>query len=748
MINRFLRQMAAVTVLLAASCSAADFNEVGRQMAIALQNTHFKRIPFDRELSQRMLKGYFDDLDPQRLYFTRQDVDAFTAKYGDTLHELLLTRRGMEPAVEIYDTFVERVEARVALVEKLLRENSFDFTTDLTVERSRKKAAWPRDEEEAVELWRLQIREAVLSEMLRRDLLAKLAKEKGKPEPARNEREPTEKIALRYKRLLSAVKDVDLEDKATYFLNAVANTYDPHTDYMSAKQMDKFKDGMKNELVGIGALLQSEEDGATKIMGIVVGGPADRAGELKLKDRVVAVDPLNTGNPADMVDIMFMRIDKVVDLIRGAAGTKVGLKVEPAGALPGETRIYAIQREKVELKDEQATAQLIETLPTSDSPARRLGIITLPSFYADFDEGKVRSSVDVERLLNRLVREEIDGLILDLRNNGGGSLDEVRRMTGFFVERGPVVQVKNSRGRVEVKESDNRRAIYDGPMVVVTDRSSASASEIMAGALQDANRAVIVGESTFGKGTVQQPMNIGTMMPWLAEREGAGYIKLTIQQFYLPSGSSTQKDGVTPHIALPGLLDGLEIGEAYLDNVLPHDRIAPAPGFRPLDARALFLPHIKDSSRERVNASMDFGYIIEDVMETKKRVEENKVSLNKAVREKELADAEARRVERNKERRERFAKMAAADRKAMRFYKLTLDDVVAGAEVHEYDPAEESAEYMKRAKDETEELTDSPEWPSGLDPVKREAMMVLRDLVEHAEMAKMAGVLPSSRSKP
>ncbi len=743
--TRFLRQLAAATVVLAASCSAADFNEVGRQMAITLQNSHFKRVPFDAALSQRMLSTYLDSLDSQRLYFTAQDIDHFTRKYGDSIHELLLTRRCMEPAVEIYDAFVARAEARVALVEQLLEENNFDFTTDQTVSRSRKKERWPRDEAEAAELWRLQIREAVLSEMLRRDLLSRLAEEKGRPAPEKNDREPTEKIGLRYKRLLSAIKDVDLEDKATFFLNAVANTYDPHTDYMSARQMDKFKDGMRNELVGVGALLQSEEDGATKIMGIVVGGPADRAGELKLKDRVVAVDSMNTGAPEDMTDIMFMRIDKVVDLIRGEAGSKVALKVEPAGAPPGETRIYVIQREKVELKDEQATAQLIETAPNSESRVRRLGVITLPSFYVDFDEGKVHCSVDVERLLNRLMKENIDGLILDLRNNGGGSLDEVRRMTGFFVERGPVVQVKNSRGRVEVKESDNRRALYTGPMIVLTDRTSASASEIMAGALKDANRALIVGESTFGKGTVQQPLSLGSMMSWISEREGAGFLKLTIQQFYLPSGSSTQKDGVTPHIVLPSLLDGLEIGETYLNNVLPHDRISPAAGFRPLDAQALFAPHLKEASRERVNESKDFGYIIEDVLETKRRIEENKVSLNKEEREKELAKAEAKRIERNRERRERFAKIAEADQKSLRFYKLTLDDVASGAEIHEYDPSAEKGDYMKRAKDETEELADTPDWPSGLDPVKREAMQILQDFVEHTEMARMAGVIPGAK---
>jgi carboxyl-terminal processing protease len=463
---------------------------------------------------------------------------------------------------------------------------------------------------------------------------------------------------------------------------------------------------------------------------------------LKLNDRVVAVDPLNSGRPEDMQDIMFMKIDKVVDLIRGKAGTSVGLKVEPAGAPPGETKIYVIQREMVELKDEQATGQIIEVKGRDGAPTRRLGLIVLPSFYADFDEGKVRCSVDVERLLVRLMEEKIDGLVLDLRNNGGGSLEEVRRMTGFFLERGPVVQVKDNRGRVQVKESDGRKPIYDGPMVVITDKSSASASEILAGALQDANRAVIVGESsTFGKGTVQQPMNIEDMMPFFAPRDRAGFLKLTIQKFYRPSGSSTQKDGVVPQLVLPSVLDGLEIGESYLDNVMPHDRIAPAPGFRPLDAKALFLPRLRALNQERVNASKDFGYVIEDVMKTKKRIAENRVSLNLKEREKELAVAEAERMERNKERRERFAKQGVEDKKSFRFFKLTLDDLRNGAAIHEFDPAAEDGDYMLRAKDETAELDDAPKWPSGMDPVKRESLMVLRDLIDLTDTASMAGLL-------
>ena len=532
---------------------------------------------------------------------------------------------------------------------------------------------------------------------------------------------------------------MDEEEIANYFLSAVARAYDPHTDYMSFREMNRFKDGMKNELVGIGALLQGEEDGATKIMGIVVGGPADREGTLKLNDRVVAVDTLNTGAPENMTDIMFMKIDKVVDLIRGKEGSSVALKVEPSGGAPGETKIVVIERGKVEMKDEQASGEVIE-MKAEDGATRRLGVITLPSFYADFDEGKVRCSVDVERILKRLIEEKIDGLILDLRNNGGGSLEEVRRMTGFFIDRGPVVQVKNTLSQIQVKDSENGKPIYNGPMVIMTDKSSASASEILAGALQDFNRAVIVGESsTFGKGTVQQPSDIGRMLPLFAVRNRAGFLKVTIQKFYRPSGSSTQMDGVKSDVVLPSITDSLEIGEAYLDHPLPHDRIRNAPDFAPLDPQALFIPRLKELSQKRVNECKDFSYIIEDVMKTKERIERNSLTLNKGEREEELAKSDAQQKLRNLERRARFEEMSLKDKEAMVFYKLTLEDLEKGADLKVFDPAGES-EYMRRAKDETADLDETPKWPTGLDPVKRESLFVLRDLVNLTENARLAGL--------
>lgn len=747
MIFTRFRKAAAAAIAIAASCTAcaqqADFNEVGRHMAMMLQNSHFAKISFDQKLSQKFLDDYIKDLDSGRLYFTQVDIDALNAKYGNRLHSLLLESNSMPAAVEIYRLFEKRVESRVALTEQLLKEEQFDFSQDESVMRSRKDAPWPRDEKEAVNLWRLQIKEAVLGETLRRELLTRLATEKGKADPGAGDRDPKEKISLRYKRFLNSVKDVDDEDIANYFLSAVARAYDPHTDYMSAREMSKFQDDMKNELVGIGALLQAEEDGATKIMGIVVGGPADKEGTLKLNDRVVAVNSLNTVNPEDSVDIMFMKIDKVVDLIRGKEGTSVALKIEPAGAPPGETKVVVIERGKVELKADQASGEILEK-KNDDGLTQRIGIITLPAFYADFEEGKVRSSVDVERILTRMVEEKIDGLVLDLRNNGGGSLEEVRRMTGFFIKRGPVVQVKNTLGQVQVKEADVKDPIYTGPMVVMTDKSSASASEILAGALQDYNRAVVVGESsTFGKGTVQQPLDIERMLPLFAERSRAGFLKVTIQKFYRPSGSSTQMDGVVPQVILPSLTDALEIGEAYLDNCLPHDRIRPATNFRPMDQQHLFLPSLKERSQERLTTSKDFEYVIEDVIKAKDRIKMNQVSLNKEAREKEIQAEDLVQKARNAERRERFAKIAEEDKKSTTFIKMTLDDV-AKPELREYDPSAENAEYMRRAKDENAELDDTPKWPSGMDPVKRESVAILRDLVEMTQNAKTAGLIPNS----
>ena len=716
-----------------------DFNVVGREMAGMLQNSHYARIQFNADLSAKILSDYLADLDSARLYFTQQDVDAFEKKYGRRLHELLIKGRCMEPANEIYKVFSQRVTERVDFAKKLLKNSEFSFDSEKAVMRTRKDAEWPSSQQAAEEVWKMQIEEALLSEILRRDSVKRMAQEQGKKNPLASEKGPEDKIAQRYDRFQRSIGEADEEDVANYFLSAVAAAHDPHTDYMSTREMERFRSGMSNSLVGIGALLQAEDDGATKIMGIVVGGPADKQGELKLNDRIVGVDSVNKG---EVVDIMYMKIDHVVEMIRGKVDTEVRLKVEPSGGAPGEVKFITIKRGRVELKDELASAEVIEM--KGDTGNRRIGWLQLPSFYMDFEDGDPSVSADVRKLLNRLNQEQVDGLVLDLRRNGGGSLEEVRRITGFFVGRGPVVQIKDTIGRIESKEALFREPIYKGPLLVVTDKSSASASEILAGALQDYNRAVIVGDSsTFGKGTVQQPMEIGRYFRFFEDNTRAGYLKTTIQKFYRVSGSSTQKLGVEPDIVLPSLTDALEIGEAYLKHPLDHDLIREAPNFKPLERDDLFIPMLKERNEARVKKAQDFQYIVDDVDRTKQRIAANAISINRVKREAELSDSEKRRKNRNAERRERFAEMEANDRERFKFFRLTLDNLKADT-LPEVDREKDAEAFMRRAKDKEDDLDDTPLWPSGLDPVKREALSIVGDLVDQLDKASTVGVLPGA----
>jgi carboxyl-terminal processing protease len=732
------------STIFSACAQQADFNEVGKQMSILLQNSHFARPSFSK-LAPRFLDIYLANLDPTRSYFTQLDIDRFKHDYGDRLDVMLLQQESMTAANTIYDVFKERVEARVAQAKQVLATETFDFTTDDNVLLSRKNAPWPRDEAEAAAIWKSQVKEALLAETLRQKQLDARPGAKDKPATTVKELSSKEKLAVRYERFLHSVtKDAGTEDVAALFLSAVAQAYDPHTDYLSAKEMDKFRDTMRNELVGIGARMEPDDDGATKITTIVPGGPADKQGKLKLNDRVVAVDPDGDG-PQEMVDIMFMKIDKVVDYIRGQEGTEVTLKVEHADSAPGQTSLVSIKRDKVELKDEQASAEIID-VKRGEGDSVRLGVIILPSFYADFQTWQVRSSVDVEKLLVKLKQENIDGLLFDIRLDGGGSLEEVRRMTGLFTKPGPVVQVRDNVGKIQVKESDTKVPLYDGPMVVLTDKSSASASEILAGALQDDNRAVILGDSsTFGKGTVQETQDLANKIPIFSPRKDAGTLKVTIQKFYRPSGSSTQNLGVVPDIKLPDRMEGMEIGETYLPYPLEHDLIRPAPEFRPLDKERLFIPQLKKLSEDRVADSKDFAYISDEVAKTKERTRNNRVSLNMAAREKEITQDDQVRRERNDERKTRFAAMEEKDKATMTFYQLTLDDLAKGSELRKVDPADKT-HVSSRPQLGVDPLDETPKWPSGLDPQKRESLQILSDLIKLSR-TQTAAVAPTDKDK-
>jgi len=733
-----LSAVALVTFTGHSRAEQASFDEVGRQVAIMLQNAHFARLPFNEETSRRFLADYLKQLDPSKVYFTQKDVDHFGELYGDSLFKLLVSSKTMDVATDVYGTFKTRVATRGEMAKKFLKEGDLDFTTNETVIRDRENAAWPKDDAEADVLLRNILKEAVISETVMRELQAKMAKDQGKPDPTQSEQPPREKVSLRYERYLHTVSDAASDEIADGLLQAVARSYDPHTDYMIDREASRFNDSMRNELVGIGAELKPDDDGTTRIMGIMIGGPAEREGSLQLRDRVLAVDTNNSGS---FTDIKFMDQYKVVDLIRGKAGTTVRLKVQPATTAAGDTKIVVIPRGKVEIKGAQASAGILDTkLP--DGTPRRLGWITLPAFYADFTNPKIRCANDVEGLLKRLVAEKIDGLVFDIRGNGGGSLEEVRRMTGFFTGSCPVVQEKNTLGQVKVSASDDKDAIYDGPLAVLINKGSASASEILAGALQDCNRAVIVGDSsTFGKGTVQEPMDVSKMLPFFSARDGAGMLKLTIRKFYRPSGSSTQLEGVASDVVLPGPADSVEIGERFLPHAFPHDSINPAPGLKTLERKALYIDRLRELSAKRVSADKDFSYYAEDAKRAEERRKKNAVSLNLEERRKELFELDARQEKRDAERRERFKAVAEQDAKTLKLSKLTLDDLASDAPFHAYEPGKETDEYIRRAKDPIAELNDSPEWPNGLDPIEREGFKVLDDLITATKDGSVAGGL-------
>lgn len=704
---------------------AADFNLVGAEVARFLKEIHYARLPFDERLNNRVFDDYLDSLDPGHFYFLKSDVDRLSKKYRGSAASLIQEGKGVPMAKEIYEIYLQRAAEWSELVNRLLEKNQFSFKEDDFITRDREDSPWPATTAEAKILWEKQIKAAYLGEELRREEIAARAKEQGKKDPLADQESISEKITLRYKRLFESIENADEEDVANGILSALARAHDPHTEYFSPRELKQFNVDISNKLIGIGALLRAEEDGATKIEGIVNNGPADKAGELKLGDRVIGVDSKNDGN---WTDIMFLPLDKVVEKIRGEEGSEVALKVEPADGSPGETRIYVIKREPVDMKEEQAGAEVI-VIERPTGPVK-LGVIRIPQFYFDQADRTRNVSTHVADLIERLEKEDTAGIIIDLRGNGGGSLDEVRRMTGFFNGRSPVVQVKKTTGQIETLRAPGSKPLYSGPLLILTDKGSASASEILAGALQDYNRAVIIGSAnTFGKGTVQQPIPIARYARIFNPTDRAGAIKLTIQKYYRPSGSSVQIEGVVPDIKLPAVTDVLEVGEAHAKHALPHDLIRPSSDFKPFTAEHLHLKELQKRSALRVEKNQEYKYLREDRDRIKKQYEENTISLNKEKRKAENAENEARRKSRNKERRVRFAEIEEQDEKEMRIFRLSLEDL----KVDKLPPLnlkDDDERHMRRAKDDLAELDDTPEWPSGIDASKREGLAVLLDLLE------------------
>ena len=627
-------------------------------VAEILQSQHYLRLQLNDELSSRFFDRYLDSLDNLHIYFTKGDLDQFE-KYRTRLDDLSLKLGDAAPAREIFNRFRERLEQQYEFVQNALAKEKFTFTGDDRFVLDRKKLPRPANLTEAKKLWMERLRYEYLQEKLNKEKPADIVKN----------------LTRRYTRILRTLNEYDNDDVLQIYLTALAHVYDPHSDYMGHHELENFNIGMKLSLFGIGALLQSD-DGVCKIKSLTPGGPAERSKKLKPDDKIVAVGQSNQP-PVDVVD---MKLNKVVELIRGPKDTEVRLTVIPADAPdPSARKIVNIVRDEIKLEDQAAKAKIIEMPPRKNAEGRdvstRVGVIDLPSFYSSFElegrrgaNGEQKSTTtDVALLLRKLTQEKVGGIILDLRRNGGGSLEEAINLTGLFIKEGPVVQVKDPDGKVFVDTDPDGSVWYDGPVVVLTSRFSASASEILAGALQDYGRALIVGDSsTHGKGTVQSLLQLSTIM----RRAGIfavtdpGAIKYTIRKFYRASGASTQLQGVSPDLVLPSVNSHLEVGESSLENPLEYDTIAPADYDKTERVRP-FLAELKKRSDDRVASDTDFAFIRDEVERYKKMKAEKSISLNEDVRLKEKKEADERSKARKKE-------LAARPEPPWKIYDISL----------------------------------------------------------------------------
>src|SRR5438132_2128310 len=643
--------MAAISLAGLASTPAlpakTDLDNVCVSVGRLLEEGHYTHKQLNDDLSGKILHSYLELLDFSHLFFTQEDVNAITEKYGASLDDDILLGN-LKPAYEIYDLYQKRVDERVAKVKEFLKQ-PVDFKTDGTIDFRREKSPWPKNGAEADELWRGRITSELLQEHLSEHPI--------EPGP--------QLVSRRYDRLARNVHESDRDEQAKFFLDAVALAYDPHSEYLGEADLKNFSINMGLSLVGIGAMLRTE-DGYAKIESLVAGGPAQVDGRLKVGDRITAVGQ-SAGDPVDVRD---MRLDKVVEMIRGKKGTRVKLLVIPAdSADPSQRKNVELVRDEIKLKDQEARADIIIKKDEDGKPVK-LGWITLPSFYADMDHHAKSTTKDVAVLLRRLKKENIAGLVVDLRRNGGGSLEEVISLTHLFIKPGPVVQTKGSNGYTTVSSEPNPGLAYSGPLVVLTSRQSASASEIFAAALQDYGRAVIVGDqSTFGKGTVQTILEIGRFTSLLGNRsQEDGALKLTIQKFYRVAGGSTQLHGVSSDIVLPSLTDLPEFGEGALKNCLPYDEVPKAKYTKWNEPVSLYLEELKRRTAERVQEDPEFHYVMEDMERLRHRLDDNRISLNEDVRKKELADDKMRKELRAKER-------LARNTEEPRVYRVTLDTV-------------------------------------------------------------------------
>ena len=605
------------------------YGKEAKVIAYILDNNHYRKISLNDSLSATILAEYIKSLDNNKQYFTASDLAGFE-KYRYAIDDLTRSEN-VDVAFEIFAVFRTRFKERMDYVMNKLIGEQFDYNVDEYYETDRDKEPWCKDAAELNETWRKVIKSQALS--------LKLA---GKSQP-----DIQKALKERYERFSKSILQFNSEDVFSMYMNTITEAYDPHTNYFSPKAADLFKQQMSLSLEGIGAKLQTEND-YTKVAEVIVGGPADKSKLINVNDKIVGVAQ---GAEGEMVDVIGWRIDEVVKLIKGPKGTTVRLQILPAETgVTGPSKIITLVRDKIKLEDQQAKKSVINY--EKNGKNLKLGVITLPTFYMDFeayqkgDPNYTSTTRDVQRLIKELQAEKIDGLALDLRNNGGGSLAEAIDLTGLFIKNGPVVQVKNSSNRIELGEDEDASVTYNGPLVVLTNRSSASASEIFAGAIQDYHRGVIVGESTYGKGTVQTVVDLRRFIN--DPKNQVGELKITFQKFYRVTGSSTQHKGVTPDIQLPTALDPEQFGESSNPSALPWDEIKGTLYQKTPLVNDRTLASLNKQYQDRLKTDLQLQRFAAETDQARKSYHDTKISLNESIRKKEIEEAEQKKATNDK----------------------------------------------------------------------------------------------------
>lgn len=601
-----------------------------RKIGRILEEAHYSHAPIDRKMSEIVFQRYLEFLDPQRSYLLASDVSEFSA-YRDQFDEMIRTGN-VDPAYLMFARFQQRNRERMQYALSQLKTEP-DWTLDESYEFDRTHAPWPADQAQIDDLWRRRVKNDALSLLLT-----------GKQWP-----EAADILRKRYERVLKRIDQVTNEDVFENLMNAYARAFDPHSSYFSPRSSEEYRIQMSLNYDGIGASLQVVDDYVT-IMNVIEGGPAAVAGTLKTNDRITGV---GQGHEGVLTDVIGWRLDDVVQLIRGKAGTSVRLQILPGGAAPGSPeKVLEFVRNKITL-EAQAAHKEVKTV-ARNGRTYRIGVITVPGFYQDIaaqnagDENYRSTTRDVAKLLRELKSENVDGLVLDLRGDGGGYLPEATALTGLFINHGPVVQLRDTSGRLEVLDDPESAPAYDGPLAVLVDRMSASASEIFAGAIQDYHRGLIIGQTTFGKGTVQ---NLVPLDRWSREPVN-GQLTVTIGKFYRVTGESTQHRGVEPDIPLASVLDTKEVGESALESSLPWDRIAGVPfktsTVSTTEPSVALLASAEDARAQR---DPDYRWLVSDIAAIDTLRGQHSVSLNLKVRREERAREDKERLERENSRR-------------------------------------------------------------------------------------------------